>query len=1423
MKSKRLVGVWIGLWLLALTPQIAPAQNGSIGLFADPDATRSQESFTIGVPRTLYIVARLAGQTAGGMTGAEFRIDGLPAGWATLVTPNPGAALTLGDPFRPTGSFWRANIVFPACEQSGSGLVLLYTVMIVPTSAVENHVLTVEAGQPPTSPLLDAPLMTLCDPPTFTQVPVAGDSFVIQNVNTPQILDFSQQPGFEGADGVHPNLGAPGQVFEFRVVYSDVDDDPPAPGQPLLHLDANGDGDTGDPGEGDFVMLPLDLDSTYVDGKEFFHTIALGVPVMDSYGYRFSAVDTTGVAATTAWMESLSVRQDLPDLAVHSRDILFSNPDPAPGDSLTVTVRFTNASSAAAENFTVGVYDAGGELMHSEVVPHVGGWTTGEVVFAWSFPVYGMYAVVVHVDEGDSTPEWNEANNSASRSVVVRHPSVTAQIDVQELPGVVTVAPLTRVTLSGRAVYLGALVLPPPAVQGATATLTPSWDVDLRTRTGAAGGFSQSFYAPALEGDFQVTIGVSDSTLTGATSVDVRVVVEPGTEPPHGPDLAISLTALPSEPCEGDPVTLQWSVTNQGDQGAAATVATLSANGGPALAVQSIGPLSAGQTVVLSQVTTDPLTPGTHWFTARVDAQDGVWEFREDNNTVISSLVVGPSCYELDPDYVRPGATTPCVGRPTVFWFRVHNTGCPQSPPTRVAFLVDGQEVQSAALGAVSGRGGYEEIFFTYMFPSARCYEFSFVVDPDDAAPNECNETNNTLSVTVCAEICPGPPPEEGVDYSVSGCDVGVSDDRPVAGQDILFQATVRNVGVVDGMDPVFVRFMLDGLPVGPDVPAGPLPAGDSVLVASALAWSTDFAPHLLSVMVDPDTLQLETSRANNAASCPLPYELHPEIIPACPPGTPSMFSSCSPCLEDTLSLHGVAVNTGAFSVDSVRVEFRDHLGGTVSLGTVQVHDLRHHGACAPRSTAAATIRHAFDVLGDHPVEFVVDSDGSWPEYDEGNNGVQRTLRVACVSGPDLTVGSGDIVPSDSNPDPGGTIDSVMVTVHNVGVLDASNVRVRLTIDGGPLCADLEFGSIPAGGSRTVTCDSAWVAPAGSTTAHVFEACADPDDLIPEIREDNNCATRSIVAGAVPDLFVLDEDIEFSDPWPDVGDAIAIAVPVKNGGGVEATGVVVFEFEFPGVYRLPIAMEAVVVPSADGVPGVQWVQVGWLVQDLPGYIHVTVIDVSPPDADPTNNHAVRAIPEDGIPVPVALMDFEARSEETGVRLRWKALPGFAGFGVERRRAARTTWERANSIPSRDEPGYSDYAYLDESVVPGVEYEYRILGHGPGSDEQVLGVLSVRFSPPVPTALALYPNAPNPFNPVTRIRVAVPERQRVAVRIFDASGRFVAVLWNGPMEAGRHTLTWDGRDSQGRAATSGIYFCRMTAEDFQQTRKLVLLQ
>ena len=83
--------------------------------------------------------------------------------------------------------------------------------------------------------------------------------------------------------------------------------------------------------------------------------------------------------------------------------------------------------------------------------------------------------------------------------------------------------------------------------------------------------------------------------------------------------------------------------------------------------------------------------------------------------------------------------------------------------------------------------------------------------------------------------------------------------------------------------------------------------------------------------------------------------------------------------------------------------------------------------------------------------------------------------------------------------------------------------------------------------------------------------------------------------------------------------------------------------------------------------------------------------------------------------------------------------------------------------------------------------------------------------------------PNPFNPRTSIRFALPDGGRVTVDVFDSRGRRVDRLLDGTLESGTHRLEWDGRDTSGRSVASGVYFARVTSETESASRRLVLVR
>jgi hypothetical protein len=111
-----------------------------------------------------------------------------------------------------------------------------------------------------------------------------------------------------------------------------------------------------------------------------------------------------------------------------------------------------------------------------------------------------------------------------------------------------------------------------------------------------------------------------------------------------------------------------------------------------------------------------------------------------------------------------------------------------------------------------------------------------------------------------------------------------------------------------------------------------------------------------------------------------------------------------------------------------------------------------------------------------------------------------------------------------------------------------------------------------------------------------------------------------------------------------------------------------------------------------------------------------------------------------------------------------------------------------------------------------------------SGSEIRQVQQVRSTRLLPQTFYLGANFPNPFNPTTSLQYALPDEMPVELSIYDILGRKIRVLVREKSQvAGYYTLSWDGRDQQGRPTSSGVYFYRLVTPTFSRSHKMTLIK
>ena len=190
------------------------------------------------------------------------------------------------------------------------------------------------------------------------------------------------------------------------------------------------------------------------------------------------------------------------------------------------------------------------------------------------------------------------------------------------------------------------------------------------------------------------------------------------------------------------------------------------------------------------------------------------------------------------------------------------------------------------------------------------------------------------------------------------------------------------------------------------------------------------------------------------------------------------------------------------------------------------------------------------------------------------------------------------------------------------------------------------------------------------------------------------------------------------------------------------------------------------------------------------------------------------------PVPVELSFFNAALQNGTVIITWITETESTNYGFEIQKSRNGEFFRKiGFVPGQGSSTQRrSYTFEDPEIETG-KYYYRLKQIDTNGSFEFSQVVIVEIGGPDEPALAQ--NYPNPFNPTTQIRYSLSSDTRVSIALYNLGGQLIRTLFDGHQMAGRYQLLWDGKTTDGRRVSSGVYLVRMTSGDFIATRKILM--
>jgi hypothetical protein len=187
-------------------------------------------------------------------------------------------------------------------------------------------------------------------------------------------------------------------------------------------------------------------------------------------------------------------------------------------------------------------------------------------------------------------------------------------------------------------------------------------------------------------------------------------------------------------------------------------------------------------------------------------------------------------------------------------------------------------------------------------------------------------------------------------------------------------------------------------------------------------------------------------------------------------------------------------------------------------------------------------------------------------------------------------------------------------------------------------------------------------------------------------------------------------------------------------------------------------------------------------------------------------------------IPVELSSLSASVTDGKVVLDWQTSSekNNSGFEIERKTGEEEFAKIGSVKGNGTTTAVHQYQFVDNKLVKAGKYSYRLKSIDFDGTFTYSSEVEVEFGNPAEFALSQ--NYPNPFNPETKINFAIKEKCDVSIVVYNSIGKQVAVLVSGSKDAGYHSVMFNANEF-----ASGVYFYRITAGKFVETKKMILLR